>query len=345
MTSLESGKSYRVSIRAPKLANPIARAPTSRPITWAHASIFCTSRPSYPRSSAPLNSPNPTSAKVSPWRWIYRDPLGLPIQLADKLPDEVETIVAKYRDQTIADVATGVKVVRHWNALVQASKFIRMPRVYSATVLASAIDETGSEIRLAPEKASASQAVVKGRALAVPVGWHRLRRRALVVRCLADEWASAKRSKASALPNSLPDWLAFNGVDCVPRVAQEPMGRRDQPLLQSQSSHRIGQRLRSASSNTVISSLRSRITNRLSATNRSSRRSTGLDHLDEGQRIKNWESKTSRTFKSLKSRFCSRPVGYFAREPARRTLHGGEFRELAFAGAAYSLLPQVSQSR
>ena len=47
--------------------------------------------------------------------------------------------------------------------------------------------------------------------------------------------------------------------------------------------------------------------------------------LDEGQRIKNWESKTSRLIRSLQFAFCAGPVRHAAGEPAGGALHRRPF--------------------
>ena len=65
--------------------------------------------------------------------------------------------------------------------------------------------------------------------------------------------------------------------------------------------------------------------------------------LDEGQRIKNWESKTSRIIKGLKSPFALVLSGTPLGEPAGRTIFGGPIRRRSPPAAGLPLLPSPSR--
>ena len=67
--------------------------------------------------------------------------------------------------------------------------------------------------------------------------------------------------------------------------------------------------------------------------------------LDEGQRIKNWESKTARVIKGLKSPLRPGPDRHAAGEPPRRAVFRGAVRRRPPLAARLPLLPSPSRGR
>ena len=306
LTSLESGKSYRVSIRGTENGQSYCSCPDFKTNHLGTCKHILHVLQKLPKKFSAAQLAKPYRRKSLSLAVDYRDPLGLRFNLPEKLSEEVEAIVGKYRDQTVTDVGRCMKLVQALertgtsvNIYPDAEEFIQQRSLQSQLVKHSA------EIRQDPAKHPLRKGLLKaellpyqldGIAFAVGAG------RAV----LADDMGLGKTIQGIGTAELFARLAGIQRVLIVCPASLKSQWAAEISRF-SNRSHRI-----------VLGSAEERVAQYHSdqffsianyeqiVRDESIVANVNWDLiiLDEGQRIKNWESKTSRTFKSLKSRFA-----------------------------------------
>ncbi len=306
VTSLESGKSYRVSIRGLEVGQSYCSCPDFKTNHLGTCKHILHVQNKLPKKFKPAQLARPYCRKNISLAVDYRDPLGLRFNLPDTLPADVEAIVRKVRNETITDVGRSMKVVQ---ALERAGASVN---IYPDAVefieqrsLQARLTKLSTEIRQDPAKHPLRKQLLKaellpyqldGIAFAVGAG------RAV----LADDMGLGKTIQGIGTAEL---FAQLAGIERVLIVC--PASLKSQWAAEinrfSNRTHRIvlgsaPERVAQYRGNQFFT-----ITNYEQILRDEAVVSTvnwDLIILDEGQRIKNWESKTSKTFKELKSRFA-----------------------------------------
>ncbi len=306
VTSLESGKSYRVSIRGTDTGQSYCSCPdfkTNHLGTCKHI-LHVLQKLSKKFSAAQLAKPY--RRKNISLRVDYREPLGLRFNLPEKLSPEIEAVIGKVKNETLTDVSQCVKLVQALerlgasvNIYPDAAEFIEQRSLQNRLMKLSA------EIRKDPQKHSLRKALLKaellpyqldGIAFAVGAG------RAV----LADDMGLGKTIQGIGTAELFARWAGIQRVLIVCPASLKSQWAAEISRF-SNRSHRIVLGSASERVNQYQAGQFFTIANYEQIVRDESVVATvhwDLIILDEGQRIKNWESKTSRTFKSLKSRFA-----------------------------------------
>lgn len=306
ITSTESGKTYRLALRGKEPGESYCSCPdfrtnqlgTCKHILHALAKIenrFTKSRLSEPYVRTNLSL-----------RMDYSDPIGLRFNMPVSLSESSLKILKKWTDKTLTVVEDAIKCLRALERVGEsvhiypdAEEFIEM------RLLQSRIQGKTNEIRKSPDKHPLRKELLRaellpyqmdGVAFAVGAG------RAI----LADDMGLGKTIQGIGVAELLAKLAGIQRVLVVCPAS-----------LKSQWNAEI-RRFCDRSSQVVLGSATERAAQYESDTFFKianyeqivrdeaivGRMPWDLIILDEGQRIKNWESKTSRTFKSLKSKFA-----------------------------------------
>lgn len=306
VTSLESGKSYRVALRGTEVGLSYCSCPDFRTNHLGTCKHILHVISKLPKKFSKVQLAKPYVRKSLSLRVDYCDPIGLRFNLPATLDAKISTILAADANQTITDAKHCMGLLRK---LEQADAGVH---VYPDA-------EEFIEQRL-------MQARLSEQALAIrrdPAN-HPLRRELLKVELLPyqmDGIAFAIGAGRAVLADDMGLGKTIQGIGVAELFARLTDLRRVLVVcpasLKSQWAAEIS-RFSNRSHQIVLGSAQERavqyrskafftIANyeqvvRDEACVANSR--WDLIILDEGQRIKNWESKTSRTFKSLKSRFA-----------------------------------------
>ncbi len=104
VTSLESGKSYRVSIRGLEAGQSYCSCPDFKTNHLGTCKHILHVQQKLPKKSSAAQLARPYRRKNISLSVDYRDPLGLRFNVPDSLPKEAESILAKAKDTTLTDV-------------------------------------------------------------------------------------------------------------------------------------------------------------------------------------------------------------------------------------------------
>lgn len=306
VTSLESGKSYRVSIRGLEAGQSYCSCPDFKTNHLGTCKHILHVLQKLPKKFTAAQLAKPYRRKSISLRVDYREPLGLRFNLPEKLSEEVESTVRGVKDVTLTDVSRCLKVVRALNRCGEsvniypdAAEFIEQRQ------LQSRLTEQSAEIRQQPDKHPLRKQLLKaellpyqldGIAFAVGAG------RAV----LADDMGLGKTIQGIGVAELFARLVGIQRVLIVCPASLKSQWAAEISRF-SNRSHRIvlgngPERVAQYQGSQFFT-----ISNYEQIVRDESVVSTvpwDLIILDEGQRIKNWESKTSRTFKSLKSRFA-----------------------------------------
>lgn len=306
VTSLESGKSYRVSIRGTELGQSYCSCPDFKINHLGTCKHILHVLHKLPKRFSAAQLAKPYRRKNISLCIDYREPLGLRFNLPEQLSEDIEAIIGKFRDQTITDANRCLKLVRalqradaNVNIYPDAHEFIE------TRLLQARLKSQSDEIRQDPAQ-------------------HPLRKNLLAAELLPyqmDGIAFAVGAGRAVLADDMGLGKTIQGIGTSELFARLAGIQRVLIVcpasLKSQWAAEIG-RFSNRTYRVVLGSGPERatqyhgeqfftITNYEQVVRDEAVVSTvpwDLIILDEGQRIKNWESKTSRTFKSLKSRFA-----------------------------------------
>ena len=219
------------------------------------------------------------------------------------LDEQVAKIVAPLRDCAIEDLRDLLKrVAGSCRASGQEVTIYPDAGDHLAADVAAANPQKVGEIRRDPQRPSAANDTAEDAAAAVPTGRHRLRRAAGRA-CWPTTWGKTIQGVGvaellAARPASARCW------SFAPRRSNRNGGAKS-PLLRPRRATYPGKRRERQSQYAndcffTICNYEQVLRDILAI----ERNPWDLIILDEGQRIKNWESKTSRVIKSLRSRFA-----------------------------------------
>lgn len=306
VTSLESGKSYRVALRGFELGQSYCSCPDFRTNHLGSCKHILHVLEKLPKRFSKQQLSNPYIRKNLSLRMDYSAPIGLKFNLPNTMSDEVARIVGDHGNRVITDAQACVKLLRKLERVgasvhvyPDAEEFIES-RLLQATLL-----EKSQDIRRDPAKHPLRKSLLKvdllpyqldGIAFAVGAG------RAV----LADDMGLGKTIQGIGTAELLSQLTEIRRVLVVCPASLKSQWAAEISRFSNRSSQIVlgtGQERASQYQGDAfftIANYEQILRDEASV----SPITWDLIILDEGQRIKNWESKTSRTFKSLKSRFA-----------------------------------------
>ena len=306
VTSLESGKTYRVALRGQEAGESYCSCPDFRSNHLGTCKHILCALKKLPKKFSRAQLAKPYVRKWISLRMEYREPVGLRFNLPASLDHQTTAILGANAQQTITNAKQCVGLLR---ALERSGNSVHVypdaEEFIENRLLQARLAEHSQAIRRDPENHPLRQQLLKaellpyqldGIAFAVGAG------RAV----LADDMGLGKtiqgigtaelfarltevRRVLVVCPASLKSQWAAEITRFSDRTHQIVLGTGEERARQYHSDAfftiaNYEQVLRDEASVAAVA--------------------WDLIILDEGQRIKNWESKTSRTFKGLKSKFA-----------------------------------------
>lgn len=306
VTSLESGKSYRVALRGLELGQSYCSCPDFRTNHLGTCKHILNVLEKLPKKFSNKQLSKPYVRKNLSLRMDYSASVGLKFNLPDSMPDEVARIVGSYGDRVLTDAHACVKILRKLERLdspvhiyPDAEEFIES-RLLQARLLEKCheirSDPTNHPLRKSLLKVDLLPYQLDGIAFAVGAG------RAV----LADDMGLGKTIQGIGTAELFAQLTEIRRVLVVCPASLKSQWAAEISRFSNRNSQIVlgtgSERARQYQGEVffTIANYEQVVRDEASV----SPVTWDLIILDEGQRIKNWESKTSRTFKSLKSRFA-----------------------------------------
>jgi hypothetical protein len=306
ITSRQSGKTYRVALRGFEVGQSYCTCPDFRTNHLGTCKHILNAQTKISKRFPKRKLDRPYRRKNLSLRVDYGHQLGLRFNLPERLDDEVRTILRPYLDRTFDDVETLPKRLR---ALERAGHSVNIypdaDEFIESRLLQRRLAQAASEIRCDPANHPLRTSLLRvellpyqldGIAFAVGAG------RAV----LADDMGLGKTIQGIGVAELLAQLADIRRVLVICPASLKSQwrseinrfsGRSNQVVLGS-SEERIGQ----YESDTFFTICNYEQVLRDHAV--IERVTWDLIILDEGQRIKNWESKTSRRVTELSSQFA-----------------------------------------
>ena len=306
ITSQQSGKTYRVSLRGFEPGQSYCSCPDFRTNHLGTCKHVLHSLAKVEKRFSKQKLRRPYRRKSLSLRLDYGPQLGLRFNLPHRLPDDVAKILGRLRDWTFDDVEKLLKIMRR---LEQAGHSLHIypdaEEFIEQRFLQRRLAKAASEIRQDPANHSLRKELLRaellpyqldGIAFAVEAG------RAV----LADDMGLGKTIQGIGVAELLARLADIQRVLVVCPASLKSQWRSEIHRFCGRSSQLVlgsgEERVEQYASETFFTICNYEQVLRDHAT--IERVTWDLIILDEGQRIKNWESKTSQLIKTLKSPFA-----------------------------------------
>ncbi len=306
MTSTLSGKTYRVAVRGREPGESYCSCPDFRTNTLGTCKHVMKVLEKLKRQFSAAQLKRPYKRKTIGVHLRYAKQTTLRLLLPDQLDAESEEIVGKLRDQAIDDVADLLKRIAHLERLGRTVNVYPDAEEYvQQRLLLDRINRRVAEIRRDPDSHPLRRELLKvellpyqldGVAFAVGAG------RAV----LADDMGLGKTIQGIGVAELLAREAGISKVLVICPASLKSQWRleiqkfcnRDVQLITGSTALRAGQYANDCFF--TVCNYEQVLRDILSIEGVK----WDLIILDEGQRIKNWEAKTSRVIKGLRSRFA-----------------------------------------